>query len=219
VKEDDQTVPEVRTTEKALATRATLIDAAVESFVTTGYGATSVRDLAQRSDMTTGAIYAHFRGKANLLGEAVKLRIDHDLEQYGRRRYGDVPLADYLARNFRDYRRRAALRALLVESAAAARVDDHARELVRDVIVAKQDEWAAIYRELWEKEDLDPEVDPAALMMLLWAAELGLGMLEAFDIEPPKPSVLARNVGRLVGSLSEHRQAPRRNGRRAGPTR
>jgi AcrR family transcriptional regulator len=216
VKEDDHAASEVRTTEKARATRATLIDEAAESFVTAGYGAMSVRDLAQRSDMTTGAIYAHFQGKANLLGEAVKLRINHDLEEYGRRRYGDIPLADYLARNFRDYHRRAALRALLVEGAAAARVDDHARKLVHDVLVAKQDEWAALYRELWEKEDLDPAVDPAGLMMLLWAAELGLGMLEAFDIQPPKPSVLSRTVGRLVGSLSEHRRAQRKARSRPG---
>ena len=119
-----------RATDKAQATRATLLDVAAETFEQDGYGATSVRDLADRSGMTTGAIYAHFRGKANLLAEAVKLRLERDLEEYGRRRYGHATLADWLARNFRDYRHRRAMRALLVEGAAAARVDEHARALL-----------------------------------------------------------------------------------------
>jgi AcrR family transcriptional regulator len=190
-----------RATDKAQVTRATLLDVAAETFEKKGYGATSVRDLADRSDMTTGAIYAHFRGKANLLAEAVKLRLVRDLEDYGRRRYGHATLADWLARNFRDHRHRRAMRALLVEGAAAARTDEHARELLHEVLVAKQDEWAAIYREIWVAEGLDPEVAPAVFMELLWAAELGFGVLEAYGIEPPKPSVLSRAVGRIVSAL------------------
>ena len=77
-----------RATDKAQVTRATLLEVAADTFERDGYGATSVRDLADRSGMTTGAIYAHFRGKANLLAEAVKLRLERDLEEYGRRRYG-----------------------------------------------------------------------------------------------------------------------------------
>lgn len=190
-----------RATDKSQATRATLLDVAADTFEKDGYGATSVRDLADRSGMTTGAIYAHFRGKANLLAEAVKMRLERDLEEYGRRRYGHATLADWLARNFRDFRHRRAMRALLVEGGAAARTDEHARELLREVLVAKQDEWAAIYREIWSAENLDPEVDPAAFMELLWAAELGFGVLEAYGIEPPKPNVLSRTVGRIVRSL------------------
>ena len=190
-----------RTTGKAGTTRATLLDVAAETFEKEGYGATSVRDLAERSDLTTGAIYAHFRGKANLLAEAVKLRLNRDLDEYGRRRYGHATLADWLARNFRDYRHRRSMRALLVEGAAASRTDERARALLREVLAAKQAEWAAIYREIWATEGLDPEVDPAAFMEVLWAAELGFGVLEAYGIEPPKPSVLSRTVGRMVRSL------------------
>jgi AcrR family transcriptional regulator len=197
-----------RTTGKAEATRATLLDVAAETFEKEGYGPTSVRDLAERSDLTTGAIYAHFRGKANLLAEAIKRRLNRDLDEYGRRRYGHATLADWLARNFHDYRHRRSMRALLVEGAAAARTDEQARALLREVLATKQAEWAAIYREIWAVEDLDPEVDPAAFMELLWAAELGFGVLEAYGIEPPKPSVLARTVGRMVRSLGSGGSAP-----------
>ena len=131
-----------------------------------------------------------------------------DLEEYGRRRYGHARLSDWLARNFRDYRHRRAMRALLVEGAAAARMDEHARQLLREVLAAKQTEWAASYREIWASEGLDPEVDPAVFMELLWAAELGFGVMEAYGIEPPKPNVLSRAVGRIVSSLGSGGPAP-----------
>ena len=136
-----------RPTEKARATRAALIDAAAESFVEHGYGGMSVRDLAQRLNMTTGAIYGNFKSKANLLGEAIRARIVHDLEERGGRRYTETELAEYLAHSFRDYRKRGALRALLVEGAAAARVDDDVRGLLPDVMLAYEMDGAPLPQE------------------------------------------------------------------------
>jgi AcrR family transcriptional regulator len=199
-------LPEPRPTEKARATRAALISSAAEAFVDDGYGATSVRDLADRSELTSGAIYGHFKSKANLLGEAVRFRIDHDLDEAGRREYGSLPLADYLERNFRDYERRQALRALIVEAAAAGRVDPDVRKLVHDVIVEKQKEWNAIYEGLWQSEHLDPEIDPSTVQMVLFATELGFGVLEALEVDLPKPNALGRLVGRFIGSLRPTRR-------------
>jgi|SRR5689334_16076182 TetR/AcrR family transcriptional regulator, transcriptional repressor for nem operon len=194
----------------ARGTRAALIDAAADAFVEHGYGAMSVRDLARRLDMTTGAIYGHFRNKASLLGEAVRSRIVHDLEEHGGRRYSETALPDYVAHSFREYRKRRALRALLVEGAAAARVDDDVRQLLHDVVMEQQSRWAKLYRDAWVDERLDPDVDPAGVMLFLWAAEVGLGVLEAFDVELPKPGVLSTIVARMVGSLSGRTTTARR---------
>lgn len=205
-----------RPTEKARATRAALIDAAAESFVEHGYGGMSVRDLAQRLNMTTGAIYGNFKSKANLLGEAIRARIVHDLEERGGRRYTETELAEYLAHSFRDYRKRGALRALLVEGAAAARVDDDVRDLLHDVMLEEQSRWAKLYRDMWVEQQLDPEIDPAGVMVFLLAAELGLGVLEAFDVDLPKPGVISTIVRRMVGCLSQGAPAPRRDVRGSG---
>jgi hypothetical protein len=43
----------------------------------------------------------------------------------------------------------------------------------------------------------------------LWAAELGLGVLEALDVALPKPSTLSRTVRRLVASLERRRKRSR----------
>src|ERR1051326_8237526 len=68
-----------RMAEKALATRAALIELAAELFAEMGYVQTSIRDIA-RGELTSGAIYGHFRNKADLLAEAISKRTAEELE-------------------------------------------------------------------------------------------------------------------------------------------
>jgi AcrR family transcriptional regulator len=65
---------------KALATRRVLVDLAADLFAEQGYLQTSIRDIARRGSMTTGAIYGHFRNKADLLAEAINTRTAEELE-------------------------------------------------------------------------------------------------------------------------------------------
>jgi AcrR family transcriptional regulator len=186
-------------------TRAALVTSASELFVERGYGNVSVRDLARRTRVTSGAIYGHFRNKADLLVAAIADRIESDLEG---RSYGKVGLARYLGRQWRAYRSRAGLRALLVEGAAAARVDADIRDQLQLEQTRKLREWGAIYHEIQEREGRDPDVDMDTLLVFLWAAELGVGVLESWDVPLPKPSAFARLVERILGSLAV-RPAPR----------
>ncbi|HXY93093.1 MAG TPA: helix-turn-helix domain-containing protein [Acidimicrobiia bacterium] len=186
--------------EKARATRAALIKSAGDLFVEEGYGAVSVRELARRTKLTSGAIYGHFRNKADLLVAAVNERIVTELE--APQRGGPRGLAPYLAAQARNYRSRAALRALIVEGAAAARIDEEVKERLREVQTAKLDEWRAVYREVQRSEGLDPEADMDTLVVFLWATEMGLGVLEALDVPLPTPSAWSRLMERLVAALT-----------------
>jgi AcrR family transcriptional regulator len=185
-------------TQKARATRAALVRSASELFIEQGYGAVSVRDLARQTQVTSGAMYGHFRNKADLLVAAIADHVDRDLYQ---KSLGGGTLRGALARQWRSYRSRAGLRALLVEAAAAARIDPEARRQLHRMQSAQLDEWKAIYREVQVREGLDPTVDMDALVVMLWATELGLAMLEAWDVELPKPAAWARVVDRFIGSL------------------
>ena len=187
--------------DKARATRAALIRSACDFFVEDGYGAVSVRDLARRTKLTSGAIYGHFRNKADLLVAAVNEKLVTDLEAPQRGR--SLRLAEYLAAQAKNYRSRAALRALIVEGAAAARVDPDIKQQLRALQTAKLQEWRAIYRELQQSEHLDPDADMETLVVFLWAAEMGLGVLEALDVPLPKPSAWARLIERVVRSATE----------------
>jgi AcrR family transcriptional regulator len=185
-------------TQKARATRAALVRSASELFIEQGYGAVSVRDLARRTQVTSGAIYGHFRNKADVLVAAIAEHIDSDLYLAPDGRAG---FRAYMHRQWKSYRSREGLRALLVEAAAAARVDPEVKRQLHELQTTKLGEWKAIYHDLQEKEGLDPTVDMDAVLTMLWAAELGLGLLEAWEVELPKPATWGRVVERFIGSL------------------
>lgn len=55
-----------RTKEEAAVTRATVLNAALSVFSAKGYAATSLDDIAAAAKVTRGAIYWHFKSKADL---------------------------------------------------------------------------------------------------------------------------------------------------------
>jgi AcrR family transcriptional regulator len=100
-------------------TRERLLDLAAQVFADEGYATASVRDLAKRSGVTSGAIYGNFAGKADLLVAAVAAQVRRQMEVVpppGLERLDEV-LADVFLR----YPERRALRALLLEGAVAGR--------------------------------------------------------------------------------------------------
>jgi AcrR family transcriptional regulator len=179
------------------STRDSLLELAGERFVADGYARTSVRDLARESDRTTGALYGHFRSKADLLAEVIAARIAADLE-------GQIPsgvsLADGIVEPWRRYPDRAGLRALLLEGAAAARQDASIQERLGARQREKLSEWAAMCREAVDPAVLDATPDLDALFTLTWALELGIGVLEAYGIEPPSGDFVASMVQRLLSA-------------------
>ena len=185
-------------TQKARATRAALVRSASELFIEQGYGAVSVRDLARRTQVTSGALYGHFRNKADVLVAAIGDHIEQDLYLPST---GRVTLRAYMQRQWKTYRSRAGLRALLVEGAAAARIDPEVKRQLHELQTATLAEWRTIYQELQEQEGLDPTVDMDAVLTMLWATELGLGLLESWDVELPNPATWGRVVDRFIGSL------------------
>ena len=68
-----------RTKEDALATRASLLDAAERLFQAKGVSRTSLNDIALEAGTTRGAIYWHFKDKADLFN-AMMARVTLPLE-------------------------------------------------------------------------------------------------------------------------------------------
>jgi len=58
---------------KRPSARAALLDAAVAEFTSKGYEAATLAGIAARANVTTGAVYSHFKSKLELLLEAVGL--------------------------------------------------------------------------------------------------------------------------------------------------
>ncbi len=76
-----------KTKEEAMLTRQQLLNAAIEQFALRGVAETTLTDIADAAGVTRGAVYWHFRSKAELFNEMwlqqIPLRdiIQHRLKQ------------------------------------------------------------------------------------------------------------------------------------------
>lgn len=73
-----------RTAEEAAETRTALLIAALESFGTVGWKASTFESVAERAGVTRGALHHHFRTKQALLTEA----LEWGWSEYGSRLFG-----------------------------------------------------------------------------------------------------------------------------------
>ncbi len=193
-------------------TRELLVELAAEVFADEGYAAASVRDLGRRAGVTSGAIYGNFRGKADLLAEAVDARLaadgwtlpdDDDAQS----------LLDFVADQFAHSKGRAQLISLLLEGAVAARVDGEVKRRLQKPIARRLNDSAAAFEARRSAEGLDPAVDVDAAVKMLWSIEIGLRVLAALGIAAPAPESGSDVVRHFLQGLQS--TTPRRPSRAA----
>ena len=76
--------------QRAVETRAALLDAALECLVELGYAATSTPEIASRAGVSRGAQLHHFPTKAGLLAAAVDRLLERRLSEF-RKAFADLP--------------------------------------------------------------------------------------------------------------------------------
>ena len=184
---------------KALATRRTLVDLAAEMFAAHGYVNTSIRDIARRAAVTTGAIYGHFRNKADLLVEAINDRTAEELEAHAM--VGPEPdYVETLTRLAHEFPRREQLRALIVQGAAAAQIDELTRERLCEEQMTHISAWIEGYQRVRDQQGIDRSLDIEAAVFGSWALELGLGVLEGIGVPTPQATAWADIHNRFARS-------------------
>ena len=168
----------------ARTTREQLIDLAAEVFASEGYASASVRDLGRRLGVTSGALYGNFRGKADLLAEAVDTRLTTDL--------WDLPddvveqsLAEMVAYQFAHYKGREQLMSLLLEGALAARGDAEVKERLHDTLGERLSASTRAFRSRRDAEGFDPAVNLDAVVKIIWSIEIGLRALSTLGFQTP----------------------------------
>ncbi len=194
-------------TPKAMATRNRIIESATELFATEGYAGVSVRAVAGRSGVSSGAIYATFRGKADLLIEALRASIAVDL--------ADVPL-EVLSRPLPQIDgfqftsaaspRRQRLRMLMLEAAVAARTDPTVRDQLGALLGERLAEWTTSHEEWQQAANVDPALDMRHLTALLMCVEIGAGVMSSAGIEAPSAEQTALLVERMLQGLVPKRK-------------
>jgi AcrR family transcriptional regulator len=162
---------------------------------------TSIRDIARRGSVTTGAIYSQFRNKADLLVEAINARTAEELEDRAIAPDREVSHVETLARLAAQYPTRRRLRTLIVQGAAAAQTDEEMRQRLRDAQLIHLNSWIQGYEANRERLGIDPSVDLQAAVLYTWAVEVGLGVLEAVGILPKSRKGWADMASRFGRSL------------------
>jgi AcrR family transcriptional regulator len=191
----------------ARTTREQLIDLAAEVFASEGYASASVRDLGRRLGVTSGALYGNFRGKADLLAEAVDTRLTTDL--------WDLPddvveqsLAEMVAYQFAHYKSREQLMSLLLEGALAARGDAEVKERLHDTLGERLSASARAFRSRRDAEGFDPALNLDAVVKIIWSIEIGLRALSTLGFQTPSQKDSADVVRHFMQGLQGSAPAP-----------
>ena len=185
------------------------MQAAVEVFAEQGYEGAALADIARRAGFTTGAIYGYFRGKAELLLEALRTALkaqqDAALEATGASARFEEIAAHFLGEES------AASRALVVEAHVAARRDPTVARLLEDFQKERLEAVTNLLETAQQAGDIHPDVDVRAAAVLFMAVPLGLVLLDSAGLDLPTPAPWADIAQRTSALLR-----PQRRRRRAG---
>jgi AcrR family transcriptional regulator len=185
-------------------TRERLIAAAIEVFAEQGYEGARLQDIARGAGLTTGAIYANFRGKAELLFAAIGSRagaeVDALLESSARSdtRTLLAQLGDRLPRT-------AAERAepsLLVDALAAARRDDDLAALLRDRLAQREQLLSAVVARAKSDGTIGDAVSTDAFARFCTMLTTGALVLRGLGIEQLDPNEWHALIARLLDTLA-----------------
>lgn len=181
-----------------------LLDAAVEVFAEHGFEAARVAEIARRADLTTGAIYARWQGKRDLIIAAVR----HIVAQcvHASSAVAATPGKEVLAvlgddlSTARDVR----IREVVLEAMVSARRDDSFRAAVSDAMSEERASLSSIVARGKTEGSIDPALSTPAIVALCQC--LGLGRHLAVSDELASGRVKAGDwdalVSRLMAALS-----------------
>jgi AcrR family transcriptional regulator len=206
-------MPRSRDDATAVATRQRLIEAAVEVFSAEGYAATRVADVARRSNVTTGAIYSHFRNKAELLLAGIRRGTSQIMgEVTERAEAGITPAAQFETMGRRlSANHGEPLRQLLLEAFTASKRDPEVARHLQQVIASEAEGLRRLARAGKRTGDIDPDADVEAIVRIAQAVSFGFMFLDAIGETPIEDHAWSDVIHRLVAGWApagdEHQQA------------
>ena len=171
-------------------TRQRVVDAAADVFAERGYEGTTVAHVAEKAGLTTGSIYLHFAGKAELLAEAI-VSISRQQDVHTAAMRGEPDVKPGLRRDFLDDAWRwidpavAEERAVALEAHTAGRRDEELRRHLAAIDEERLDAVTEVITTLQDQGVIDRAVDARALATWFMLVPLGAAQLEAVGITMP----------------------------------
>jgi AcrR family transcriptional regulator len=188
--------------ERREKTRRDLLTAAETCFITRGFHATSVDEVAERAGYTKGAVYSNFASKEDLFFAVYQRRVERTLAEIepGLRQAGPERALDWLATSTIERRDRDdGWLAVFFEFWAHVLRHPELRDRFAAIHARILEQLADAVRLLADERGRALPSDVTALQVVLaWnAMEVGLG-LERLTQSRAVDAVLARRMGRLL---------------------
>jgi AcrR family transcriptional regulator len=190
-----------------LTTRERLVAAAIQVFVEQGYERARVQDIARAAGLTTGAIYANFRDKRELLLAAIAARSAAEVEMM-LQAATSTPPRDLLAALgsrmvFRDDDR-----SLLLDAVVASERDPALAELLREQLAQRHARIAALVDHGKTDDTIDSAIDTDILTRFCLTLALGSFVVRALALPQPDPDHWASLIERLLDSVAPAEGTP-----------
>jgi AcrR family transcriptional regulator len=187
---------------------ARLLAAATAEFAERGYAGARVAEIARRAGVTTGAIYSRYRGKAELLSEAIDAATSGEFDELFTDHRFSGRMEDILRiagshlidRCPPEQRRQAHGPGLLLESFTAARHEPDVAALLRARMGDRHERLARIVDAAKAEGGIDPQVDTTALVTFCHALGLGFLLLEVVDLPLPDRPAWEELISRLLAA-------------------
>jgi AcrR family transcriptional regulator len=165
----------------AESTRDRLIAAAIEVFAAQGYDGARVQDVARTAGLTTGAIYANYRGKGELLFDAIGTRANAEVDALLQQAKG-ADAREVLERLGGALLHRPQQPPLLLDALAAARRDPELAALLRERIGTRESQLADLVDRAKTDDAVDETLATDALARFCITLALGAMVVRTLDL-------------------------------------
>ncbi|HUW03473.1 MAG TPA: TetR/AcrR family transcriptional regulator [Acidimicrobiales bacterium] len=180
-------------------TKAQLIAAAAEVFAAKGYEGARVSDIAEAAGLSTGAVYAHYSGKADLLLHALAARSAEAVDRTVGTDRDSV--LDALERSGSHLRTRRADPLLLLEGVTAGRREPELASVLRAQVAESRAHLAERVRAEQRDGSVRRGARPDAVAHLSLLLGLGALVADALELEPPPDDDWDAVIAGMVDSI------------------
>lgn len=186
---------------------ARLLEAAAAEFAERGYAGARVAGIARRADVTTGAIYSRYRGKADLLAAALSEATEDEFEalfadERFEGRLEDILLIAGSHLIDRPDGESPTTPGMLLESFTASRHEPEVKLIIQRGMAERNRRLTEIVNAAKAQGGIDPELATDAIITFYNAVGLGFLLLEVTDAPLPAAADWERLIARLVAAVA-----------------
>jgi AcrR family transcriptional regulator len=184
------------------STRERLLAAAIEVFVDQGYEGARLQDIARTAGLTTGAVYANFRDKEELLFAAIGARVGVEMDALLAEAIGRDPRAmlEMLGDQLVQPRRQPPL---LIDAIAAARRDDELATALRERLATREQALVDVVERGKSDGTIDPALDSGAFARFGLTLAMGALVMRTLQVGAPPEGAWHELISRLLDAVSE----------------